>query len=217
MSRAFNNNINNIHMGKNTSLVKKTHVNNMNTNLDRNNKSANINLIRDKYGENKENKMNYEEQSDSSQDSNSSIENNSKKDKIRLNRKRGRARKVSTSSNKNNNNSTESNKKYSNEIIENNNKSNNLDKDYYYLKDIKLQKLDVKGLYEIVHTPEELYMIINKILYKYYKYKKNSELYKKYKELADNEKNVLFGGRLAQYKYFDMKDIIEDVFKQFNI
>jgi UDP-galactopyranose mutase len=46
---------------------------------------------------------------------------------------------------------------------------------------------------------------------------KNSELYKKYKELADNEKNVLFGGRLAQYKYFDMKDIIEDVFKQFNI
>ena len=49
MSRAFNNNINNIHMGKNTSLVKKTHVNNMNTNLDRNNKSANINLIRDKY------------------------------------------------------------------------------------------------------------------------------------------------------------------------
>ena len=46
---------------------------------------------------------------------------------------------------------------------------------------------------------------------------KNSELYKKYKELADKETNVIFGGRLAQYKYFDMKDIIEDVFKQFNI
>ena len=46
---------------------------------------------------------------------------------------------------------------------------------------------------------------------------KNSELYKKYKELADKEKNVIFGGRLGQYKYFDMKDIIEDVFKQFNI
>ena len=46
---------------------------------------------------------------------------------------------------------------------------------------------------------------------------KNSELYKKYKALADNEKNVIFGGRLAQYKYFDMKDIIEDVCKQFNI
>ena len=46
---------------------------------------------------------------------------------------------------------------------------------------------------------------------------KNSELYEKYKDLADKEKNVIFGGRLAQYKYFDMKDIIEDVFKQFNI
>ena len=46
---------------------------------------------------------------------------------------------------------------------------------------------------------------------------KNSKLYQKYKELADKETNVLFGGRLAQYKYFDMKDIIEDVFKQFNI
>ena len=46
---------------------------------------------------------------------------------------------------------------------------------------------------------------------------KNSELYKKYKDLADLEKNMIFGGRLAQYKYFDMKDIIEDVFKQFNM
>ena len=46
---------------------------------------------------------------------------------------------------------------------------------------------------------------------------KNSKLYQKYKALADKEKNVIFGGRLAQYKYFDMKDIIEDVFKQFNI
>ena len=46
---------------------------------------------------------------------------------------------------------------------------------------------------------------------------KNSKLYQKYKALADKEKNVIFGGRLAQYRYFDMKDIIEDVFKQFNI
>ena len=46
---------------------------------------------------------------------------------------------------------------------------------------------------------------------------KNSKLYQSYKSLAENEKNVIFGGRLAQYKYFDMKDIIEDVFKQFNL
>ena len=33
---------------------------------------------------------------------------------------------------------------------------------------------------------------------------KNNALYLKYKELADNEKNVYFGGRLGEYKYYDM-------------
>ena len=42
---------------------------------------------------------------------------------------------------------------------------------------------------------------------------KNNNLYKLYKELADKEKNVIFGGRLAEYKYYDMKDIIENVLK----
>ena len=46
--------------------------------------------------------------------------------------------------------------------------------------------------------------------------KKNNKLYKKYKELADKEKNVIFGGRLAEYKYYDLKDIIENVFKHWN-
>ena len=46
---------------------------------------------------------------------------------------------------------------------------------------------------------------------------KNNNLYKLYKELADKEKNVIFGGRLAEYKYYDMKDIIENVFKQWDI
>jgi len=32
----------------------------------------------------------------------------------------------------------------------------------------------------------------------------NSKLYAKYKELMDSEENVLFGGRLAEYKYYDM-------------
>lgn len=45
---------------------------------------------------------------------------------------------------------------------------------------------------------------------------KNSYLYQEYKKLADNEKNVIFGGRLAEYKYYDMAPIIEAVFKQFN-
>lgn len=37
---------------------------------------------------------------------------------------------------------------------------------------------------------------------------KNAELYKKYKSLADVERNVIFGGRLAEYKYYDMDDVI---------
>lgn len=38
---------------------------------------------------------------------------------------------------------------------------------------------------------------------------KNGKLYLKYKELADKEDKVIFGGRLGQYKYFDMDDVIE--------
>ena len=41
----------------------------------------------------------------------------------------------------------------------------------------------------------------------------NSTLYAKYKELADKEKDVIFGGRLAEYKYYDMAPVIEKVMK----
>lgn len=40
---------------------------------------------------------------------------------------------------------------------------------------------------------------------------KNNALYGKYKELADQENNVIFGGRLAEYKYYDMAPIIKNV------
>lgn len=42
---------------------------------------------------------------------------------------------------------------------------------------------------------------------------KNNILYAKYKELADKEESVIFGGRLAEYKYYDMAPIIEKVLK----
>ena len=42
---------------------------------------------------------------------------------------------------------------------------------------------------------------------------KNNELYLKYKALADKEENVIFGGRLAEYKYYDMAPVIEQVMK----
>ena len=40
---------------------------------------------------------------------------------------------------------------------------------------------------------------------------KNNALYARYKELADQEPDVIFGGRLAEYKYYDMAPIIERV------
>ena len=38
---------------------------------------------------------------------------------------------------------------------------------------------------------------------------KNNELYNKYTELAKAEDNIIFGGRLAEYKYYDMHKVIE--------
>jgi len=38
---------------------------------------------------------------------------------------------------------------------------------------------------------------------------KNDAIYAKYKELAVKESNVIFGGRLAEYKYYDMHHVVE--------
>ena len=51
-------------------------------------------------------------------------------------------------------------------------------------------------------TPEkEAYYAIND--------EKNNQLAEKYRQLAKKEKNVIFGGRLAEYKYYDMDDVIK--------
>ena len=44
---------------------------------------------------------------------------------------------------------------------------------------------------------------------------RNGDLYMKYKSLADNESKVLFGGRLAEYKYYDMAPVIESAINLF--
>jgi UDP-galactopyranose mutase len=46
---------------------------------------------------------------------------------------------------------------------------------------------------------------------------KNETLYKRYEALAQQEAGVIFGGRLAQYKYFDMHHIVEQVLSITNI
>ena len=40
---------------------------------------------------------------------------------------------------------------------------------------------------------------------------RNNQLYAQYKKIANKENNVMFGGRLAEYKYYDMGPIIEQV------
>jgi UDP-galactopyranose mutase len=44
---------------------------------------------------------------------------------------------------------------------------------------------------------------------------RNNELAEKYRELAAKKDNVIFGGRLAEYKYYDMAPIIEQVISKF--
>lgn len=46
--------------------------------------------------------------------------------------------------------------------------------------------------------------------------KKNSELYEKYKTLSIEEKNVIFGGRLGEYKYYDMDKTVEVALEKAN-
>ena len=46
---------------------------------------------------------------------------------------------------------------------------------------------------------------------------KNNSLYKQYEELAAKENNIIFGGRLGKYKYYDMDDVIAEALKDSEI
>jgi UDP-galactopyranose mutase len=41
--------------------------------------------------------------------------------------------------------------------------------------------------------------------------KRNNALAEQYRQLATQERNVIFGGRLAEYKYYDMAPVVEKV------
>ena len=43
---------------------------------------------------------------------------------------------------------------------------------------------------------------------------KNQALYQQYVALAENENHVIFGGRLAEYKYYDMDKVIASALKR---
>lgn len=42
---------------------------------------------------------------------------------------------------------------------------------------------------------------------------RNNEIYNRYRELAQKESKVIFGGRLGEYKYYDMHNVIENALK----
>jgi UDP-galactopyranose mutase len=42
---------------------------------------------------------------------------------------------------------------------------------------------------------------------------KNTKIYKKYEKLAKKEENIIFGGRLAKYKYYDMWEVVKEALK----
>lgn len=46
---------------------------------------------------------------------------------------------------------------------------------------------------------------------------KNTEIYEKYKKMALSETKVIFGGRLADYKYYDMHDVVLEALKKVKI
>lgn len=46
---------------------------------------------------------------------------------------------------------------------------------------------------------------------------KNNDLASRYKELAAKQENVIFGGRLAEYKYYDMDDVIKSAFDKYKL
>ena len=182
IDRVFNydNNINNMN-NKNLLLNKNIQIND-NNNED-NNINQNVKIIsnNNKYKDNKENNINDEDEDEISFDTNSNIESNLYDEKTeknqRLKLKRKRERKSSNSSNKNNSdeekNIKNDDKNNNKEIMDNDNNNNSNNMNYYTLADIKANKLNkIKGLYDIIQSNEELYMIINKILFKYYKFKK---------------------------------------------
>lgn len=80
-------------------------------------------------------------------------------------------------------------------------------------KDIEGNKIDktiISKEYSVkwTHNDEPYYPINNEV---------NNNLYNKYRLLANLNKNIIFGGRLGEYKYYDMDKVIESVLMLVNI
>ena len=78
--------------------------------------------------------------------------------------------------------------------------------EHKHFENIDSQKTVITYEYPDDWSPEkEAYYVIND--------EKNNLLANKYRELAKKEEKVIFGGRLAEYKYYDMDDVIKAAFE----
>ncbi len=59
------------------------------------------------------------------------------------------------------------------------------------------------------HRGEEAYYPVNN--------NRNQKLYQQYAALAEQEENIIFGGRLAEYKYYDMDDVIKSALERVKV
>ncbi|EHZ2591251.1 UDP-galactopyranose mutase [Vibrio parahaemolyticus] len=103
---------------------------------------------------------------------------------------------------------------FENEIINSDNYQGNavvnyIDKEFSYTRIIEHKHFEFGNQDKTVITKEypkefeegdEYYYPVND--------SKNNSIYTKYKSLASKKKNVIFGGRLAEYKYYDMHQVI---------
>ena len=156
INNSFNNKIN---INKNISVIK-------NSSNNENNKENNNNYEFEEFNDASNDISNTDNLDDEKELSENKMLNNKRKRKSSFN-----------SNNKSNYIQPNKNNETTNNITNitnfNNNESLNSD-NYYFLRDIKSKKLiKCKGLFEIIHSPDELHMIVNKILYKLSKYKKS--------------------------------------------
>lgn len=93
---------------------------------------------------------------------------------------------------------------------------NYIDKDIPYTRIIEHKHFDFGQQEKTVITKEypDTWNISKERFYPINDYR-NNKLYTEYTMLACNEKNIIFGGRLAEYKYYDMDDVIESAMNSF--
>jgi UDP-galactopyranose mutase len=109
--------------------------------------------------------------------------------------------------------------KFKHEIIESNNHQghsviNYTEKNIPYTRIIEHKHFNYKDTkYTVVTKEYPIEWNINEEPYYPINDNTNQNIFTKYKNLTKQETNVFFGGRLAEYKYYDMNQVVESALK----